>query len=197
MPMPPRPLRRLRSYPDPRAGLGRPPQPGRHARPVGRPQLSPKRCRSLHRGTDCGRHRGRPAREPDVRPPVPRCVRQRPVRSLAVALGRRGGVRHGAGLAGRRSALPAAVALYIGAAYWFTASTSFANPAVTIARSRRPSPESPLGRCWPSSSRNSLAPGSSASGSGRDCVRAWRRARRCNLPGWTGRRLPRGAGRPP
>jgi glycerol uptake facilitator-like aquaporin len=28
-----------------------------------------------------------------------------------------------------------AVALYITAAYWFTASTSFANPAVTIARS--------------------------------------------------------------
>jgi glycerol uptake facilitator-like aquaporin len=27
-----------------------------------------------------------------------------------------------------------AVALYIVAAYWFTASTSFANPAVTIAR---------------------------------------------------------------
>jgi glycerol uptake facilitator-like aquaporin len=31
--------------------------------------------------------------------------------------------------------VPAAVALYIVAAYWFTASTSFANPAVTIARS--------------------------------------------------------------
>jgi arsenate reductase len=34
-----------------------------------------------------------------------------------------------------RSALaPAAVGAYIGAAYWFTASTSFANPAVTIGR---------------------------------------------------------------
>ncbi len=33
------------------------------------------------------------------------------------------------------AALPAAVALYIVGAYWFTASTSFANPAVTIARS--------------------------------------------------------------
>lgn len=32
-------------------------------------------------------------------------------------------------------ALPAAIAAYITAAYWFTASTSFANPAVTIARS--------------------------------------------------------------
>ncbi|HKU95076.1 MAG TPA: MIP/aquaporin family protein [Vineibacter sp.] len=32
-------------------------------------------------------------------------------------------------------ALPAAVACYIVGAYWFTSSTSFANPAVTIARS--------------------------------------------------------------
>jgi glycerol uptake facilitator-like aquaporin len=30
--------------------------------------------------------------------------------------------------------MPYAVASYITAAYWFTASTSFANPAVTIAR---------------------------------------------------------------
>jgi glycerol uptake facilitator-like aquaporin len=29
----------------------------------------------------------------------------------------------------------ASVALYITAAYWFTSSTSFANPAITIARS--------------------------------------------------------------
>jgi glycerol uptake facilitator-like aquaporin len=38
---------------------------------------------------------------------------------------------------GRRhftAALPGAVALYIVAAYWFTSSTSFANPAVTLAR---------------------------------------------------------------
>lgn len=34
-----------------------------------------------------------------------------------------------------RKNVAALVALYIGAAYWFTASTSFANPAVTIARS--------------------------------------------------------------
>jgi len=34
----------------------------------------------------------------------------------------------------RPKALPALVAGYIFAAYWFTASTSFANPAVTIAR---------------------------------------------------------------
>jgi len=40
------------------------------------------------------------------------------------------------GCARRRSpAVPLAVAAYITAAYWFTASTSFANPAVTLARS--------------------------------------------------------------
>ena len=40
-----------------------------------------------------------------------------------------GGIRH------RPEAVPALVGLYITDAYWFTASTSFANPAVTIARS--------------------------------------------------------------
>jgi glycerol uptake facilitator-like aquaporin len=35
----------------------------------------------------------------------------------------------------RRAWVPATVALYITAAYWFTSSTSFANPAITIARS--------------------------------------------------------------
>jgi glycerol uptake facilitator-like aquaporin len=35
----------------------------------------------------------------------------------------------------RPQVTPAAVGLYITAAYWFTASTSFANPAVTLARS--------------------------------------------------------------
>jgi glycerol uptake facilitator-like aquaporin len=34
----------------------------------------------------------------------------------------------------KSEAVPVAVGLYITAAYWFTASTSFANPAVTIAR---------------------------------------------------------------
>src|SRR5205807_2975315 len=37
-------------------------------------------------------------------------------------------------VAGRPDSVPYAVGLYITAAYWFTASTSFANPAVTIAR---------------------------------------------------------------
>jgi glycerol uptake facilitator-like aquaporin len=35
---------------------------------------------------------------------------------------------------GRGASAPAAVGAYIGAAYWFTSSTSFANPAVTIGR---------------------------------------------------------------
>lgn len=39
-----------------------------------------------------------------------------------------GGIRH------KPDAIPMMVGLYITAAYWFTASTSFANPAVTIAR---------------------------------------------------------------
>ena len=38
-------------------------------------------------------------------------------------------------LARNPAAVPYAVGLYITSAYWFTASTSFANPAVTIARS--------------------------------------------------------------
>jgi glycerol uptake facilitator-like aquaporin len=40
-----------------------------------------------------------------------------------------GTVRH------RPQAVPVSVALYITAAYWFTSSTSFANPAITLARS--------------------------------------------------------------
>jgi glycerol uptake facilitator-like aquaporin len=40
-----------------------------------------------------------------------------------------------AGCARKPDTTPALVGLYISAAYWYTASTSFANPAVTIARS--------------------------------------------------------------
>lgn len=40
-----------------------------------------------------------------------------------------------AGITFERKAVPMLVGLYITAAYWFTASTSFANPAVAIARS--------------------------------------------------------------
>ncbi|MEM6276078.1 MAG: aquaporin [Pseudomonadota bacterium] len=39
------------------------------------------------------------------------------------------------GLRAQPAAVPALVAFYITGAYWFTSSTSFANPAVTIARS--------------------------------------------------------------
>lgn len=35
----------------------------------------------------------------------------------------------------RAEAIPAGVALYITSAYWFTSSTSFANPAITVVRS--------------------------------------------------------------
>ncbi len=38
------------------------------------------------------------------------------------------------GWSGRAAFAPAAVGAYIGAAYWFTSSTSFANPAVSIGR---------------------------------------------------------------
>jgi glycerol uptake facilitator-like aquaporin len=40
----------------------------------------------------------------------------------------------GVARSGRSSAAPFAVGAYIGSAYWFTSSTSFANPAVAIAR---------------------------------------------------------------
>jgi arsenate reductase len=43
-------------------------------------------------------------------------------------------VIHGCVRTGRASVVPFAVGLWIGGAYWFTSSTSFANPAVTIAR---------------------------------------------------------------
>ncbi|MFB7025218.1 MULTISPECIES: aquaporin [unclassified Streptomyces] len=40
----------------------------------------------------------------------------------------------GLGRTGRRHLAPVLVASYIGAAYWFTSSTAFANPAVTVGR---------------------------------------------------------------
>jgi arsenate reductase len=43
-------------------------------------------------------------------------------------------VIHGCVRSGRASAVPFAVGVWIGGAYWFTSSTSFANPAVTVAR---------------------------------------------------------------
>ena len=43
-------------------------------------------------------------------------------------------VIHGCVRTGRKNVVPFAVGLWIGGAYWFTSSTSFANPAVTVAR---------------------------------------------------------------
>jgi glycerol uptake facilitator-like aquaporin len=43
-------------------------------------------------------------------------------------------VIHGCVRSGRSEAVPFAVGVWIGGAYWFTSSTSFANPAVTVAR---------------------------------------------------------------
>jgi arsenate reductase len=43
-------------------------------------------------------------------------------------------VIHGCARTGRANALPFAVGIWIGGAYWFTSSTSFANPAVTVGR---------------------------------------------------------------
>ena len=43
-------------------------------------------------------------------------------------------VIHGCVRTGRANAVPFAVGAWIGGAYWFTSSTSFANPAVTLAR---------------------------------------------------------------
>jgi glycerol uptake facilitator-like aquaporin len=63
-------------------------------------------------------------------------VRQGPAQLLSEGVATFGLLATIWGCARRRpSATPFAVGLYISAAYWFTASTSFANPAVTLARS--------------------------------------------------------------
>jgi glycerol uptake facilitator-like aquaporin len=65
-----------------------------------------------------------------------------------------------------RASVPWLVGLYITAAYWFTASTSFANPAVAIARSVRsiclassPLSSSARSAAWPSPHGLFAAPG--------------------------------------
>ena len=63
-------------------------------------------------------------------------VRSGPGQWLAEAIATFGLLLTVIGVGGRKPAEAGAViALYIVAAYWFTASTSFANPAITIARS--------------------------------------------------------------
>ena len=81
---------------------------------------------------------------------LPRYVRTAPVGTRGQSAHRPGamvcGVRrhfrsdrhHSSGVALQQRGDPGAVGLYITAAYWFTASTSFANPAVTIARALLP-----------------------------------------------------------
>lgn len=49
----------------------------------------------------------------------------------------------------RPASVPASVALYIVAAYWFTSSTSFANPAITVARALSDSFAGIAPRCVP------------------------------------------------
>ena len=70
------------------------------------------------------------------------------------------------GCARRRSAaVPFAVAAYITAAYWFTASTSFANPAVTLARAAsRHVRRHPARRTCPASSSRSSSGAAAATG---------------------------------
>jgi glycerol uptake facilitator-like aquaporin len=63
-------------------------------------------------------------------------LRNGPGQWLAEAIATFGLVLAVFGVAGKKSAAAAGViACYIVAAYWFTASTSFANPAITLARS--------------------------------------------------------------
>ena len=94
-------------------------------------------CRTSWRR--CGRHPRRLAGAPDVRPADPAGLDQGAQRHRPVGGRSDGDLRPGAAdparLRKQPAALPAAVAVYIVGAYWFTASTSFANPAVTIARS--------------------------------------------------------------
>jgi glycerol uptake facilitator-like aquaporin len=56
------------------------------------------------------------------------------VSSLANSLQRSAALCHWGCARLRSEAVPVAVGLHITGAYWFTASTSFANPAVTLAR---------------------------------------------------------------
>ena len=117
---------------------------------------------------------------------------------------------------GRSRSAPAAVGAYIGAAYFFTSSTSFANPAITIGRmfsdtfagiapssARRSSPPRSSAASWPSSWSRVLYPGSPrprppTSSSPHHAARRapLRRTRRLGLQHVTGDARQTGAGRP-
>ncbi len=92
----------------------------------------------LCRGADRRRHPRRLDRPCDVRPDDLADLDQIAPGSRQLAGRNRGDLRPDADHPRRYplspEAIPALVGLYITGAYWFTASTSFANPAVTIAR---------------------------------------------------------------
>ena len=135
------PYRRDPCGPDPDlwACVGRAFQPGGQHRLCAAWRISVAGGRVLYRrpiGWCSGRHMGG---APDVRPsaagryphtsrPVPANGSRKAVATFGLLLTILGC------LSCVRPAVPYAVGLYITAAYWFTASTSFANPAVTIAR---------------------------------------------------------------
>ncbi len=87
-----------------------------------------------------GRARRRAAGQRHVRPPHLRGVHQDPLRRARCGSPRSSprsaswSIIFGVVRSGRATAAPFAVGAYIGGAYFFTSSTSFANPAVTIGR---------------------------------------------------------------
>jgi arsenate reductase len=109
---------------------------------------------------------------------------------------------------GRAAAAPFAVGAYIGAAYWFTSSTSFANPAVTIARSLtdtlRASGQRPSRCSWSPSAPERPSPSPSPSSSIPPCLTklsgssspATNREKECSWPTWTSPTCPRPFRRP-
>ena len=125
---------------------------------AGRGEMPPA-CARLYRRANGRRHRRRVARACHVRPADPPSVGAC-ARHLGELMGEfvatfgsaRPDLERGATRAGRH---PLRVAAYITGAYWFTSSTSFANPAVTFARSLTTvSPASRRATCQGSSSRN-------------------------------------------
>ena len=101
--------------------------------------LRAQRGRALRRRADRRRHRRHHGRASDVRAAAGRLLVKVRTGGAAMVRRRGRGLRPGRHHPGRhplpRTAVPWLVGLYITAAYWFTASTSFANPAVAIARS--------------------------------------------------------------
>ena len=129
----------VRDHPHVRRGLRRALQPGRLARRRRlRRTLAPRR-RRLHPGPGRRLHHRRGRGERDVRAERDQHLRPSPRQPRAPL--RRGdrdtrpAARDLRARAQRTGATaPAAVGAYIGAAYWFTSSTSFANPAITVGR---------------------------------------------------------------